>query len=96
MRLLSTQEHQVQHRRDADRLADLAQAGADLVQASFAEQVAVLACRDGAAAGGDNEDVVLQQLGDDLHVDLVLRHTGVVAAHVGCHAADATGGDGLV
>ena len=96
MRLLSTQEP----RCSTGGMPMVSQIsrrpGPTSIEPRLAEEVAVLAGGDGAAARGDDQDVVLQELGDDVHVRLVLRQAGVVAAHVGRDAAEAAGRDGLV
>ena len=60
----------VQHRRDADRLADFAQPRPDLVQPGFAQQQAELGAGDRAAAGLDHQHILLEQLLGDIGVQI--------------------------
>ena len=86
---------EVQHRRDADGLADLAQAGAGVVE-DLGAQVAGLGAGGGGAAGDHDHDVVGDEALDHLDDALVLGDAHVVAADDAGEAADAAGDDGVV
>ena len=85
----------MEHRRDADRLHDLAQAGAGVVE-DLGAQVAGLGAGGGGAAGHDDHDVVGDEALDHLDDALVLGDAHVVAADDAGEAADAAGDDGVV
>ena len=86
---------QVQHRRDADGLHDLAQAGAGVIE-DLGAQVAGLGAGGGGAAGDHDHDVVGDEALDHLDDALVLGDAHVVAAHDAGQAAHAAGDDGVV
>ena len=95
MRELSTQRAEMQHRRDADGLHDLAQAGAGGVE-DLGAQVAGLGAGGGGAAGDHHQHVAGDEALDQLDDALVLGHARVVAADDAGEAADAAGDDGVV
>ena len=78
----------MQHRRHADRLADLAQALAGLVHASGVSRP-YLAPPMAAQPVLDHQHVVGDEFLHQLMMRLVLGHTGVVAADDAGDAADA-------
>jgi len=82
----------VQHRRDADRLTHLAQAGPRLGH-EFGPQIAVLGGARGGATRHHHQDVVLDEFAHDAHDPRIMGHPGVVAAHDARQAADAAGHD---
>ena len=86
---------EVQHRRDADGLHDLAQAGAGVVE-DLGAQVAGLGAGVGGAAGHHDHDVVGDEALDHLDDALVLGDAHVVAADDAGEAAHAAGDDGVV
>ena len=85
----------MQHRRDADGLHDLAQAGAGVVEDLGAE-VAGLGAGVRSAAGDHDHDVVGDEALDHLDDALVLGDAHVVAAHDAGQTAHAAGDDGVV
>ena len=86
---------EVEHRRDADGLHDLAQAGAGVVE-DLGAQVAGLGAGGGRAAGHHDHDVVGDEALDHLDDALVLGDAHVVAADDAGEAAHAAGDDGVV
>jgi len=86
----------MQHRRDAHRLADFAQARPHLLQPGFAEQQAHLGAGDGPAARLDDQHILAQKLLRDVGVQVVVLAARVVAADDGRHAANTPGHDGVV
>ncbi len=85
----------MQHRRDADRFAYLAQTGAGVTH-HLRAQVTELARGMGRAACDHNQDVVGNQLADGVDDAFVLGYAGVVAAHHAGQSAYAAGGNGVI
>ena len=76
----------VQHRRDTYGLADLGQAGAAELRGRFRGQQTGLTAGHGRTAGGQDDDVIFQQLFDQGQMGAVMGAAAVVAADHAGHA----------
>ena len=96
MRVLSTQEPMCRTGGMPVASQTSRKPGPGHLERRLGQQVAGLAAGDRAAAGLNQQDVILEQFAHQVIVGGILRTAGVVAADVGDHTPDASRHDGVV
>ena len=79
----------MQDRRDTNCLTDLLQTGTAIYMSRFRCKQSGLTASHGGTAGGETDDIVLDQFFNQFQMCLVMYGTGVITANQSGDAADA-------